>query len=434
MTTPVLHCDADDHENTFLRDNSRKKTYAEVTQETNMDDSSCDEVEDELENHLSPNQSTDLQTPQDTTQPETRDGQPDGTWEIQITPELKNQLAGPWKTSIILKLMGRPLGYRALQSRLAGIWRPTGTMHLIDIGYGYFIMRFDVIKDYHHALKDGPWFVGDQYLHVQAWEADFHPHIAKITKTAVWIRLEQLPIEYHHQEFLKHVGQKLGKLLKVDAITSAAIRGRYARVCVQIDIANPLPKRVKIGTFWLDIVYKNLPMLCYKCGKIGHREPQCPENITEQTTTPKHTLDPPHPTAPPIEPTQVSTPWKTVQTRRTRVRTRQMEQLPRGKTSLLASPFPDHPRGQSITHQAAGQNLQQLILAPNQSLDVANMTASRAHGEVANQNNKNLVWTPCEEGKDCMHAPYRAECPSLQPRLREVEQERLHAHAASHCP
>ena len=53
--------------------------------------------------------------------------------------------------SIILKLMGRPLGYRALQSRLAGIWHPIGTMHLIDIGYGYFIMRFDVIKDYHHA-------------------------------------------------------------------------------------------------------------------------------------------------------------------------------------------------------------------------------------------------------------------------------------------
>ena len=67
MTTPVLHRDADDLKNTFLRDNSRKKTYVEVTQETNMDDSSCDEVEDELENHLSPNQSTDLQTPQDTT-------------------------------------------------------------------------------------------------------------------------------------------------------------------------------------------------------------------------------------------------------------------------------------------------------------------------------------------------------------------------------
>ena len=84
-------------------------------------------------------------------------------------------------------------------------------------------MHFDVLKDYQHALMDGPWFVGDQYLHVQAWEADFHLHIAKITYTAVWICLEQLLIEYYHLEFLKHVRHKLGKLLKVDAIISAAI-------------------------------------------------------------------------------------------------------------------------------------------------------------------------------------------------------------------
>ena len=99
-------------------------------------------------------------------------------------------------------------------------------MHLIDIGYGFFIMCFDAIKDYHHALMDGPWFVGDQYLHVQAWEVDFHLHIAKITNTAVWFCLEQLPIEYYHLEFLKHVSHKLEKLLKVDAITSDTIRGR----------------------------------------------------------------------------------------------------------------------------------------------------------------------------------------------------------------
>ena len=223
MTTPALHRDADNLENTFQRDNSHKKTYAEVTQETNMHDSSFDEAEEDMEDLLSLERSNDLQIPLDNTQLETRDGQPDETWEIQISPELKNQLARPWKTSIILKLMGRLLGYRALQYRLAGIWRPTGMMHLIDIGYGYFIMRFDVIKDYHHALMDGPWFVGDQYLHVQAWEADFLPHIAKITNTVVWIRLEQLPIEYYHPEFVNHVGHKLGKLLKVDAITSAAI-------------------------------------------------------------------------------------------------------------------------------------------------------------------------------------------------------------------
>ena len=58
-------------------------------------------------------------------------------------------------------------------------------MHLIDIGYDFFIMSFDVLKDYHHALMDGPGFVGEQYLHVQAWEADLHPHIAKISTTRI---------------------------------------------------------------------------------------------------------------------------------------------------------------------------------------------------------------------------------------------------------
>ena len=79
MTTPVMHRDTDDLENTFLRDNSSKKTYAEVTQATTMDDSSCNEVEDKLENQSSSDRSTNLQTLQDITQTETEDGQPDGT-------------------------------------------------------------------------------------------------------------------------------------------------------------------------------------------------------------------------------------------------------------------------------------------------------------------------------------------------------------------
>ena len=134
---------------------------------------------------------------------------------------------------------------------------------------------------------------------MQAWEVDFHPQVAKITTTAVWIRLEQLPIEYYHSEFLKHVGNKLGKLLKIDAITNAAIRGRYARVCVQMNTTDPLPKRVRIGSFWQDIVYENLPVLCFQCGRIGHRETHCsesmkPPNTDLQVSTPQNPAGPLH--------------------------------------------------------------------------------------------------------------------------------------------
>ena len=247
-SSPALPHDPDDPENIYLRNNSCKKTYAEVIQDANMLEARYGVGEEDNEELPNQEETVEQQTQNEDIQLGTEDEHTDETWEIQLTPELKNQLVGPWKTSVILKLMGRPLGYQALQTRLAGIWRPTGTTHLIDLGYGFFIMRFDVLKDYQHALMDGPWFVGDHYLHVQAWEADFHPQTAKISTTAVWIRLEQLPIEYYHPEFFKHVGKKLRKLLKVDVITSAAIRGRFARVCVQINMANPLPKRVKIGS------------------------------------------------------------------------------------------------------------------------------------------------------------------------------------------
>lgn len=43
-----------------------------------------------------------------------------------------------------------------------------------------------------------------------------------ITTMDVWIRLEHLPIEYYHAEHLTNVGNKLGKLLRLDNVTTSA--------------------------------------------------------------------------------------------------------------------------------------------------------------------------------------------------------------------
>ena len=54
---------------------------------------------------------------------------------------------------------------------------------------------------------------------------------------------------------------------------------------MQVNTAYPLPKRVKIGAFWQDIVYENMPMLYYRCGHLGHWESHCSKPNLELTDT-----------------------------------------------------------------------------------------------------------------------------------------------------
>ena len=168
---------------------------------------------------------------------------------------------------------------------------------------------------------DGPWFVGDQNLHVQAWESDFHPGMAKVTSTVVWIWLEQLPIEYYHQEFLRHVGTKIGKLLRIDAVTNTATRGRFAELCVQINLHKPLPKPFKVGTFWQDIMYENVLYYATSvASQIGNKEASCLESSVSMTTHAHIGSSPCLEEASKLLANHSLSPWKIVHNRRPRVR------------------------------------------------------------------------------------------------------------------
>ena len=93
-----------------------------------------------------------------------------------------------------------------------------------------------------------------------------------------------------------------------------------ARICVQINLNKSLPKRFKKGTFWQDIVYENVPLLCYKCGRIGHKESICSEPNITLNQTPNTGSASYRVVTSNSETNQPQAPWKIVQTRRTRVR------------------------------------------------------------------------------------------------------------------
>lgn len=110
--------------------------------------------------------------------------------------------------------------------------------------------------------------------------------MAKCKQTAIWAQLSKLPPEFYDAEILRKIGNKLGIILKVDAHTNDALRGQYARICVQVCTDNALKTRVYIGHHTQLVIYEGLNMICFVCGKVGHKNVACPDCHTNSSLPP----------------------------------------------------------------------------------------------------------------------------------------------------
>ena len=111
---------------------------------------------------------------------------------------------------------------------------------------------------------------------IRQWEPEFKASKATCSSIAVWIRLPELPIEYYDPIVLKNVGSTIGPVLRIDSHTFNGARGRFARICVQINIDKPLINSIKIGKMVQSEQYEGIQMLCFVCGCIRHRKDSCP--------------------------------------------------------------------------------------------------------------------------------------------------------------
>ncbi|XP_075665616.1 uncharacterized protein LOC142635319 [Castanea sativa] len=150
------------------------------------------------------------------------------------------------------------------------LWKSIGKVDMIDLGRDFFLLRFSVDEDIEMVLKKGPWFVGGHFLSIRRWEANFKPLEALVLSVAVWVRLNELPIEYYDATVLRQIGKTLGTMLRVDMHTALEARGRYARICVQVDINKPLVTTVRIGHQCQAMFYEGVSQLCFARGRLGH--------------------------------------------------------------------------------------------------------------------------------------------------------------------
>ncbi|RYR72499.1 hypothetical protein Ahy_A02g006726 [Arachis hypogaea] len=89
----------------------------------------------------------------------------------------------PWWETLIVKLLGRKIGYVAMKRRLEAMWSNKGSVDVIDLG---------------------------------AWEPNFNPLITTTDKIIAWLRLLRFPIELYDRTVLRNIRNIIRRTTKVD--------------------------------------------------------------------------------------------------------------------------------------------------------------------------------------------------------------------------
>lgn len=91
---------------------------------------------------------------------------------------------------------------------------------------------------------------------------------------------------YYDESVLWVLASMVGTPVKVDLHTLNVARGRFTRMCVEIDLAQPVVGRVGINGEWYHVQYEGLHIICTQCDCYGHLQKYCtPQGETQPTTT-----------------------------------------------------------------------------------------------------------------------------------------------------
>lgn len=209
---------------------------------------------------------------------------------FQFSNKVEEKLNLEWNSAVIVKLMGRPNtanAYKFMFDSLNRKWVTKGPWQLVDLPNGFFAVKFQLVEDMDYALCNGPWIIAGQTLVVQKWRPDFDPLVDKISRMAVWVRILELPVKYYKDLALYRIGGLLGTVVKVDKVTLGQTRGKFCRLCVEINLDEPLKPFLEWGDHSFGVVYEGISTICFNCGVYGHVRDHCPYTLESPNSTTK---------------------------------------------------------------------------------------------------------------------------------------------------
>ncbi|XP_072951786.1 uncharacterized protein [Typha angustifolia] len=212
-----------------------------------------------------------------------------------IDPKIMEESRAEWNNTLFGKFLGKVFSLHLVRSELLRQWGLAGLVFIANKYEGFFLFRFSCEEDMITILMEGPWLVRGSVLNLTKWKPNFRLSVEQISKAFVWARFLDLPEEYWKPHIFVDVAAMVGKPLRFEDITMVIGRGCYARAYVELDLTKPIKHGFLLGPkqIYQAVAYENLPLVCFTCGIVGHKIPDCPrrkkilvENLVPEVTLP----------------------------------------------------------------------------------------------------------------------------------------------------
>ncbi|XP_028773840.1 uncharacterized protein LOC114730899 [Neltuma alba] len=170
---------------------------------------------------------------------------------VIIPQQEMDRLVRRWEKALIVKLLGRMIHPELMESKVQKVWARMGDVTAIDVGSGFFVKQV------------------------------FDPKGEEINKIVAWIRISKLSLDFYDIGISHVLGSQVGGVLKVDKTTLGKKKGRFARICVKLDLSTPLCPMILVNGRESKIQYKSIYLICLRCGSYRHDADHCPSGMID---------------------------------------------------------------------------------------------------------------------------------------------------------
>ena len=182
---------------------------------------------------------------------------------------------------------GKPYSAKTLFSEMSKAWAIRETLEVRPLTQNRFVIEFDTEKVLKFVTNGGPWRFNSDALIVVPYDGFKRPLEIVIDKIGLWVQFHDVPIHLMTMAFT----EKLARKISPDIIKAVGQVEDFLRVRLMFPLGDSLHNFVwqKVkghGLLAFKVKYENVPNFCFLCGRIGHDETECPEEIVNRLEKP----------------------------------------------------------------------------------------------------------------------------------------------------